>query len=287
MAGVEFDRQAFIPSSAPQTRSAIHSIMPLLAVAVVALVVFVGYKAFLVNTQNNEAAVANAQVQHLEQQVAELQKRLEGLEKHRKASQAEASPVTTPVVRAPVVVVAQPSKTVYQIKAASSRPAETKKAADPPAQFAASTAPGTSPEIAGEVAANRQAWEATTNRLADVVGVVGTQQGELSETRDELNQLLAQTRREAVSFEVNRHNDPVPVGPVTLQFKSADAKGQLYTLCVFFNSQKCIELRDRALNEVVVFVAAKNQPPLELVATRIQRDQIVGYLEIPTQKQKQ
>src|SRR6516225_6213851 len=222
MAGVEFDRQAFIPSSAPQTRSAIHSIMPLLAVAVLALVVFVGYKAFLVNTQNNEAAAANAQVQHLEQQVAELQKRLEGLEKHRKASQAEASPVTTPVVPAP-----------------------------------------------------------------DVVGVVGTQQGELSETRDELNQLLAQTRREAVSFEVNRHNDPVPVGPVTLQFKSADAKGQLYTLCVFFNSQKCIELRDRALNEVVVFVAAKNQPPLELVATRIQRDQIVGYLEIPTRKQKQ
>lgn len=282
MAGVEFDRQAFIPSSAPQARSAIHLIVPLLAAAVLALVAFVGYKAFLVNTHNNEAAAASTQVQQLEQQVAELQKRLEGLEKHRKASQAEASPVTAPVVSA-----SQPSKTVYQIKAASSRPAETKKPADPPAQFAASAAPGTSSEIAGEVAANRQAWEATTNRLADVVGVVGTQQGELSETRDELNQLLAQTRREAVSFEVNRHNDPVPVGPVTLQFKSADSKGQLYTLCVFFNSQKCIELRDRALNEVVVFVVAKNQPPLELVATRIQRDQIVGYLEIPTQKQKQ
>jgi Tfp pilus assembly protein PilE len=282
MAGVEFDRQAFIPST-PQGRSAIHLLVPLAAIGVLALVAFVGYKAFLVNTQNNEAAAASTQVQQLEQQVAELQKRLDGFEKHRKGLQTEASTATAPVVPAPVA--AQPSKTVYQIKVASSRPAQTKTAAPAPAQVAASTSPGTPPEIAGEVAANREAWEATTNRLADVVGVVGTQQGELSETRDAVNQLLAQTRREAVSFEVNRHADPVPVGPVTLQFKSVDAKGQLYTLCVFFNSQKCIELRDRALNEVVVFVVAKNQPPLELVATRIQHDQIVGYLEIPTPKQ--
>jgi hypothetical protein len=54
---------------------------------------------------------------------------------------------------------------------------------------------------------------------------------------------------------------------------------------VFFNSQKCIELRDHALNEVVVFVVAKDQPPLELVATKINRDEVAGYLEIPTQMQ--
>jgi uncharacterized membrane protein YdfJ with MMPL/SSD domain len=137
----------------------------------------------------------------------------------------------------------------------------------------------------GQVAANREAWEATTNRLADVVGVVGTQQGEISATRETVNQLLAQTKRQAVSFEVSRHNEPFPVGPVMLQFKTADTKGQHYTLCVFFNSQKCIELRDHALNEVVVFVVAKDQPPLELVATKINRDQVAGYLEIPTQMQ--
>ena len=142
-----------------------------------------------------------------------------------------------------------------------------------------------SEEIAGEVAANHTAWEATTNRLADVVGVVGTQQGELSETRDALNQLLAQTHRRAISFELDRGRSRVSVGPVSLQLKSADSKGQHYTVCVIFNKEKCIELRDRALNEVVVFVVAKNSPPLELVATKILRDQITGYLEVPSTMQ--
>jgi hypothetical protein len=47
---------------------------------------------------------------------------------------------------------------------------------------------------------------------------------------------------------------------------------------------KCIELKNRVLDEVVVFVLARGTAPLELVATRISRDEIVGYLEVPTEK---
>jgi hypothetical protein len=68
---------------------------------------------------------------------------------------------------------------------------------------------------------------------------------------------------------------------VRLQFKSADSKTQHYTLCVVVED-KCIEIKNRALNEVVVFVVAKGTPPMELVATKIQHDQIVGYVEIPS-----
>jgi hypothetical protein len=35
----------------------------------------------------------------------------------------------------------------------------------------------------------------------------------------------------------------------------------------------------------VVFVVTKNSTPLELVATKVLRDQIVGYLEVPLAKQ--
>lgn len=281
MAGIDFDRQAFVPSTAPQGKNLVQLIVALVVVAALVLIAFVGYKVFLVNAQNNETAAANAQVQELQQQVTEMQKRIDTLEKHRKG--AETSPAPLPLA-AGAPATPQPTKTVYRIAAASAQPAQT-KSSDASASHVetAAPAPMASPEIVGEVAANREAWEATTNRLADVVGVVGTQQGEISATRETLNQLLAQTRRQAVSFEVSRHNEPTPVGPVTLQFKTADAKGQYYTLCVFFNSQKCIELRDRALNEVVVFVVAKDQPPLELVATKINHDQIVGYLEVPTE----
>ena len=132
-----------------------------------------------------------------------------------------------------------------------------------------------------ELNANHEAWRATTDRLADVVGVVGQQQNELSETRETVNQLLARTKRQALGFELMRGNSKMPVGPVTLQLRSVDMKGQRYSVCVYFED-RCIELKDRVLNEVVVFVVSKDSAPLELVATKVLHDQIVGYLEVPT-----
>jgi hypothetical protein len=287
MAGVEFDRQAFVPSTtAPQARPLIQLLTPLLMVMAIALLAYLGYKIYLVNEHNNEVATANAQVQQLEQQLAEMQKRLDTMEKHRKPATVE-SPA--PAAKDATPAASQRPRTVYRIAAASALPPQQVKPAAPPAPVQTSPAPSSNgavpKEIVGEIAANHEAWEATTNRLADVVGVVGTQQNEIVETRDAVNQLLAETHRRAVSFELDKGSSRVPVGPVLLQLKSADSKSQHYTLCVIFNNQKCIELRDRALNEVVVFVVAKNTPPLELVATKIQHDQVVGYLEIPSSMQ--
>ncbi len=132
----------------------------------------------------------------------------------------------------------------------------------------------------GSTAANHEAWQATTDRLADVVGVVGSQQGELSQAREDLNRLLAQTRRSALQFELQRGKSRQPVGPVSLLLKASDPKTRRYTVCVYLENQ-CVELKDRVMNEVVVFVLHRNSAPLELVATKVLRDQIVGYLEIP------
>jgi len=101
-----------------------------------------------------------------------------------------------------------------------------------------------------------------------------------------VNQLVLQTRREALAFELQRGNNRMPVGPVTLQLKSVDQKNQRYSVCVYVQD-RCIELKDRVLNEVVGFVVSKNTEPLELVATKILRDQIVGYLQVPAAKQPQ
>lgn len=287
MAGLEFDRQAFVGTNATPPKSPSQLLGPIALVLGMALLGFVGYKVFLTNTQNNAVAAANAEVQQLQQQLGEMQKRIDFLEKHHKASQPQpATKPDAPDTAKAAATVIHPH-TIYDIAAASSLPPQAKSPANP--QTSANTTKATSgPDLAaltGAVAENHEAWQATTDRLADVVGAVGTQQAELSATRDAVNQMLAQTHRRAVSFEVNRRSSAVPVGPVTLQFKSADSKGQRYTVCVFFGAQSCIELRDRALNEVVVFVVAKNQPPLELVATKIVHDQVAGYLEVPTSMQ--
>ena len=283
MAGIEFNRDVFAPSATPgvfQGRSVIHLLGPLFLLLAVALVGLIAYKVYLVNDRNSEVAAANAQVQALQEQLAEMQKRMETLEKHRKSAAAEVAPA--PSVTKPAPEPAPRVRTVYKVASASVVPAQSKPASTKSTLPAPAAPSGPSnAEIAGEVAANREAWQATTNRLADVVGVVGEQQGEIGATKEALNQILSQTKRQAVSFELDRGTSGLPVGPVRLQFKSADSKTQHYTLCVFFQD-KCIELKDRALNEVVVFVVAKNTPPMELVATKIQHDQIVGYVEIPS-----
>jgi hypothetical protein len=51
-------------------------------------------------------------------------------------------------------------------------------------------------------------------------------------------------------------------------------------LCVYVQ-ETCIELKDRSLFEVVRFVAGRNKVPLEVIATQVGKDGIVGYLEVP------
>jgi len=286
MAGIEFDRGAFVPASAPQERSTARLISLILFLLAISLVAVVGYKIYVESKKSEAVATANSEVQQLQQQLAEMQKRLDQLEKHRRAAPTDA-PVVSPDRRPS----SQPSgfpakKTVYNVTAASALPPQPKATAPAAAVSPASAPVGADSNnaIVNEITANREAWQAAANRLTDVVGVVGTQQEEINATSEAVNRLLTQTHRRALSFELDRGNNRLPVGPVTLQLKSADSKSQHYSLCVYFD-KKCIELKDRALNEVVVFVVTKDSAPLELVATKILRDQIVGYLEIPSEKQ--
>ncbi|HTU34002.1 MAG TPA: hypothetical protein VMF66_09390 [Candidatus Acidoferrum sp.] len=128
--------------------------------------------------------------------------------------------------------------------------------------------------------ASSEAWQATTDRLADMAGQVGSQNVQILRNQDELNELVNRTEMEAIPFELLRGSNPTPVGPVALVLKSTNPKKQSYTVCVYVQPS-CVELKDRMIHEVVQFVAARNSTPLEIVATRIVKDEILGYLEVP------
>jgi len=286
MAGIEFDRQVFSTVSETGRKPAPKILGTILLVIVLGLAGIVGYKIFTQVSDRSAFNAANAEVEQLQLQLAATQKQLQDLQAHRKPVKAEPS---DPVVQTPAVVAKAPvPRRAYRVAAASVLPPQPQPAKVQTLSAPASTAAAVSPETAAmksELEANHEAWHATTDRLADVVGVVGQQQSEISETRDVLNQLLSQTRRQALSFELQRGNSQMPVGPVSLQLKNVDLKGQRYSVCVYFQD-RCIELKDRVLNEVVVFVVSKNGNPLELVATKILRDQIVGYLQVPVEQQQ-
>jgi hypothetical protein len=280
MSGIDFDRQAFVAPTeqpAPQQPRALGLII--LAIAVIGIA-FIGYKLLSYAGEGSASAESNS-LQQIQQQLADMKERMDQMEKRHKPGAPE-SVLPPSRTEASVPSASTRVKPGYQISAASAL--NPQRVPNPAPQ-----SPATRPAPAAAAAsvdtdnANREAWKATSDRLADVAGAVGSQQGEIAQTRDQLNQLLAQTRRTALQFELTRGPDLQSVGPVELQLKSTDMKAQRYTVCVFVDS-KCIELKNRVLDEVVVFVLARGTPPLELVATRISRDGIVGYLEVPSEK---
>ena len=134
--------------------------------------------------------------------------------------------------------------------------------------------------LQNDTAANRQAWQATSSKMADMAGQVGSQSVEELRNRDELNELLQVTEVDAIPFELYRGGSPQPVGPVTLELKSVSPRHQRYTICVYIQNS-CTELKNRMAHEVVEFVVSRNAPALRVVGTKLSDDEMVGYLEVP------
>lgn len=131
-----------------------------------------------------------------------------------------------------------------------------------------------------ETASNREAWQATTNRLAEVSGELGAQHGQIIQNQDELNRFLGRTEHTTLTFELRRGSVPEPVGPVRISLKTSNQKSQRYTLCVYLQNS-CVQVRDRVLYEVVELAVSRDTAPFELIATKVDKDGIVGYLEVP------
>ena len=274
MSDIDFDRQVFVARAeeAPKQPPRVVGLL-VLAIAVVGIGI-VGYK-LMSDASLSGTSAETSSIQQIQQQLTEMKERIDQLEKRRKAASPE-SAIASPKTEPTVATAPTRSKPAYQISAASALEPRRNPSANAPVPGPRLTP--TSPE---SDTANRESWQATTDRLADVVGVVGSQQGEITQTRDELNQLLSQTRRTALQFELTRGTSRQSVGPLELQLKGVDTKSQRFTVCVYV-ANRCVELKDRALDEVVVFVLSRGSAPMELVATRITRDEIVGYLEVPT-----
>lgn len=283
MTGIDFDRQAFIPSTDPPKRAASPQFLGLAVLLVAAgAVALMGFKLFSDNSKAAESAADKQRIEELQGQLADMQKRMEQMEKHRKVTVPDPKPNAVKPAAVPEKSV--PARREYQITAASALSPRS-AAPKPQAQPVSARPPvaATQNASAADLTADREAWQATTNRLADVVGVVGTQQGQIAENREKLNELLAGTRRKALAFELRKGETPQAIGPVSLQLKDLTRKSQRYSVCVYVD-QKCVELKDRSLREVVVFVAGSGGHPLELVATKIFRDGIAGYLEVPLEE---
>src|SRR5712692_3394124 len=191
MASVDFNREVFARNPEQSPRQALRGVGFLILVLLLGLLAFLGYK--VISESRLRGGDSEAQdLDQIQQQLAAIEMRMHQLEKRHKAATAEvvtAHPKSEATSASSAPAPARPS---YRISSASvlkpqGNSGSVSSPAAEPAPARSADAPSTD-----NGAANHEAWEATTNRLADVVQAVGEQQGELSQTHDAVNQLLAQ-----------------------------------------------------------------------------------------------
>ena len=282
-AGIEYDREAFIPAAdrLSDSNPSLRGVLVLVAsIAAIIALAFLGYKIVAQSDVGGGSPSDSRILGQLDQRLSGIEQRLEQLEQenHRRNYAFPGPPpkADTPSAAASAPAVASPPR--YQVV-----PTQKTRAAG-------ATDAATQNKIAGlqqglgavqsDTAANRDALQATSNRLADVAGQVNSQSVQILRNQDEVNQLLAHSEKISIPFELLRGAEPQVVGPVRLGLKSSNQKNYRYTLCVYVEPT-CLELKDRNRFEVVEFIVSRNSPPLEVIATRVTKEGILGYLEVP------
>jgi hypothetical protein len=278
-----FNRATLTSPTVEPRRPGFGGLGALVLVLVVAAAGLVGYKII----QSGAPAVAAAQqdrnLAKIQQQLTSMEQRLDRLERRRAAAQPSA---VTSQSKASALSVSGSSalRASKKESAESSEPQPAALSRTPQTDVQAQTEPApqlTKASSTSDSVASSEAWQATANQLSDVVGVVGSQQDELSKTQEEVGRLAAQTQRFAVPFQLRRGSRPQVVGPVSLQLKNTDEHRQRYSIDVFLD-EKPVEFKDRAVDELVDFILPGQSAPMRFVATRINHDSISGYMEVPS-----
>ncbi|HEY4682028.1 MAG TPA: hypothetical protein VIH17_02115 [Candidatus Acidoferrales bacterium] len=282
----KIDRQVFVTQRGNSPRPAASIVGPLLLVAVLGVVGFTGYRYVRANGIP-EIGGGNPDRAQIVKKLEEIEKRLDQLEKRRKTAAPESA--TAAAKTEPAVTKSLPSLP------ASPPPSRALSISRQPASTPAATNPATDSRLSklqqevntfqSDVAANREAWEATSNRLGDTVGELGSQRGEIARTREGLEQLSKRFERIQLPFQLRRKMGRQRIGSVWMELKSTDLKKQRYTMAVFAE-EKWIEMKDRALQEQVEFYVSGFAFPLEMVVSEIRQNEVVGYLALPKEGAK-
>lgn len=249
----------------------------LVAILLLAVAAVVGYKIITTGIPAAPSVQQDRNTAKIQQQLDNIEKRLGRLEKYR-ISQAKTSTRDADAEPKPIAAPKAVSPAKDSVKIAATEPSPTQADATKEAAVRQlRSAP------AQENVAAHQEWQATADQLTDVVGIIGSQQTELSKTQKELGQLSAKAQRFAVPFELRRGSRPQMVGPVSMELKSSDPKGRRYSISVYLD-EKPVEFKNRAVDELVDFVVPGESEPLRFVATSIRHDLIAGYIEVPSSR---
>ena len=282
-----FDRRGYMAMTRdPEPESRFSSLgadlaRPLLAAAVVGVLIYGGYKLVTSTNAAVDASARNAQLVQVGQRLDDLERRLDQFEKERKPPK-ESFKAGSPSTSAPAPKPAAPEHHL-----SFSRPISTPSTPSSPDVSTPQAPPVTDSAQQDELNALRadtvsgeQKWEATADRLGSVVGELDSQRDAIVRDQARLDELAARFERNSQPFRLDKTSDQQQVGPVWLRLQSTDPRNQRYTMRLAIDDT-VVELKDRALHEAVQFYASGGRLTFELVVSQIGKDVVSGRLVLP------
>ncbi len=258
-------------------------VRPVIAVALVGVVVFGIYKVLNSGSMGGVTS-ADAQLTQMAQRLDDMQRRLDELEKKRKPSrEVSALPTPSPVAAS----ISNPEQRTSRLT--FSRPIRAQSAPAPspatPSPAANATQQGLSNAAGSDVTSglsqsSQQQWEATADRLGNVVGELDSQRDTIERNQAKLDELAGHFARYSQGFALAVGSPRQQVGPVWLRLRTTDPKNQRYTMRLSRNDQT-VEVKDRALNEAVQFYDSDGKLSFELIVSQITKDGVAGRLVSP------
>ena len=293
MGGYGYDRQVFVKSrepAPPPGRSPLPGALVLIMVA--ALGAFAAYRYIKAGGLANvdaDTGSSNPQVKQLQHKIEVLQSRIDELERRRAARSKPLAEDPKPKAPTPKLPASLTAELAHRPEVPVSKAPVEKQlvaVALPPTTPAATLPLNNSKtdesvnRLKGDLASSRQNWQATVNRLGNVVGELDAQRNQVKQNQSDVNQLLQITRRTGVPFSLKKGSRFQRVGPISIKLAGTNVEDQRYTLRLIVDD-KSVELKDRALNEVIQFYTAHSQFPVEIVVSQIRRGKVEGMLAVP------
>ncbi len=285
MDDIGIDRQGFVTPDPPRHLGGRSLWVLVLILAAIAGLSFEAHRLLFQAQVREITPGATRAYAQLAERLSLLETRLDQLEKRRREPVSQTAPTPSSEndpakIRRPNT----PARPEYRIWPANAQaPRLVAPAGGPGADQRITRLEKRLDSIQGDVGSDRETLTAATNQLGDVVAEVGSQRTAVNQTREALDQLLARGEHDFLRFALQRGTKEQQIGPVALLFRTADAKKRRYTVRVFVDDQ-WVEVKDRALFEVVQLSVSDVNTPLKIVATQIRRDELVGYLAVPKKK---
>ena len=110
-------------------------------------------------------------------------------------------------------------------------------------------------------------------------GTKGELSGAIARTHDELVALAHKTDRDYFEFNIRR-NAQQKVGNVNLKLEKTNTKKNVFTVDLLFDDKRTVR-KDQALDSPVYFYMRGASSALELVANKLDKDTIAGYISTP------